>query len=406
MGSRLTEIVVDCHDPVAQSAFWVAARGYHVVRTEEGRVEIALWQRGPPDLAGQVRQAPAAPALVFVTVPEGKAVKNRLHLDLRLVDCSHGAEVERADRPGSPAGRRGPGDPAMGAADMLDPLGERTEHACDLAAQRGEGRGPAGVVVGYLDWCAHLGCPFPARAAAADVGGAGGPVPGGGSLPGDGDGDVDAEHPGEDGGGQVGGELEQRGGAGLTGADTQLAEPLGELLGADGPAGLASGGTARARCPGRRWRRVAGGLRPAAGPRRRGARGRTTGLRPSRIRTCSSMVWTWPRVSWLIVAGHLGIEQDEQPGDAVFGFERAVVQQLARSDDLATAHRHYAGSGSPISRSSHKISERVTASTTASRGWFSFAPLKWRALTRVIGDLRHSSMDAAGASVGCEPVPL
>src|SRR5207247_4325356 len=42
-------------------------------------------------------------------------------------------------------------------------------------------------------------------------------------------------------GGQVGGELEQRGGAGLAGADTQLAEPPGELVGADGPAGLAAG---------------------------------------------------------------------------------------------------------------------------------------------------------------------
>jgi hypothetical protein len=36
MGSRLTEIVVDCHDPVAQAAFWAAALDYHVVRTEDG----------------------------------------------------------------------------------------------------------------------------------------------------------------------------------------------------------------------------------------------------------------------------------------------------------------------------------------------------------------------------------
>ena len=77
MESRLTEIVVDCHDPVAQAAFWAAALGYHLVRTE------------------QVRQAPAAPTLVFVTVPETKTVKNRLHLDLRPVDRSHEAEVER-----------------------------------------------------------------------------------------------------------------------------------------------------------------------------------------------------------------------------------------------------------------------------------------------------------------------
>ena len=95
MGSRLTEIVVDCHDPVAQAAFWAAALGYQVVRTEEGQAEIAPWQREPPDLAEQVRQAPTVPTLVFVTVPEGKTVKNRLHLDVRPVDCRQQVEVER-----------------------------------------------------------------------------------------------------------------------------------------------------------------------------------------------------------------------------------------------------------------------------------------------------------------------
>jgi glyoxalase superfamily protein len=95
MGSRLTEIVVDCHDPGAQAAFWAAALGYHVVRAEQGQVEIGPWEREPPDLATQVRQAPTAPTLVFVAVPEAKTVKNRLHLDLRPVDGSYGAEVER-----------------------------------------------------------------------------------------------------------------------------------------------------------------------------------------------------------------------------------------------------------------------------------------------------------------------
>jgi Glyoxalase-like domain len=68
MGSRLTEIVVDCHDPAAQAAFWAAALDYRVVRTEDGQVEVAPWEREPPDLADQVRQAPSVPTLVFVTV--------------------------------------------------------------------------------------------------------------------------------------------------------------------------------------------------------------------------------------------------------------------------------------------------------------------------------------------------
>ena len=95
MGGRLTEIVMDCHDAGAQAAFWAAVLGYHVVRAEHGQVEIAAWQTEPPDLAEQVRQAPIAPSLVFVTVPEGKAVKNRLHLDIRPVDRSLDAEMER-----------------------------------------------------------------------------------------------------------------------------------------------------------------------------------------------------------------------------------------------------------------------------------------------------------------------
>ena len=95
MGSRLTEIVVDCRDPVAQAAFWAAVLGYHVVRTAHGQVEIAAWPQEPADLPEQVRQAPVVPALVFVTVPEGKTVKNRLHLDVRPADGSIEAEVAR-----------------------------------------------------------------------------------------------------------------------------------------------------------------------------------------------------------------------------------------------------------------------------------------------------------------------
>jgi len=95
LGTRLTEVVVDCSDPAAQAAFWAAALGYHVTRSEHGQVEIGPWEREPSDLADQVRRAPTPPTLVFVAVPEGKTVKNRLHLDIRPVDGSQEAEVER-----------------------------------------------------------------------------------------------------------------------------------------------------------------------------------------------------------------------------------------------------------------------------------------------------------------------
>jgi len=95
MPTRLTEVVVDCHDPVAQAAFWAAALGYHVWHSGEDQVEIGPAESEPPDLPDKVRQAPTAPALVFVTVPEGKTVKNRLHSDIRPVGISHEDELER-----------------------------------------------------------------------------------------------------------------------------------------------------------------------------------------------------------------------------------------------------------------------------------------------------------------------
>jgi Glyoxalase-like domain len=134
MGSRLTEIVVDCHDPVAQAGFWAAALGYHVVRSEDGQVEIASWEREPPMLAERVRQEPGVPTLVFVTVPEGKAVKNRLHLDLRPVGCSHAEEVERLIGLGARRVDIGQGtvpwvvlaDPEGNEFCVLGPLGDQT----------------------------------------------------------------------------------------------------------------------------------------------------------------------------------------------------------------------------------------------------------------------------------------
>jgi hypothetical protein len=52
---------------------------------------------------------------------------------------------------------------------------------------------------------------------------------------------VDAEHSGEQSSGQFGGELEQCGGAGLCGVETEVAQPFAELEGADRSSGLAAG---------------------------------------------------------------------------------------------------------------------------------------------------------------------
>lgn len=77
--------------------------------------------------------------------------------------------------------------------------------------------------------------------ASADFGGVVGPVAGGGALPCGGDADVDAEHPGEHCGGQVCGQLEQCGGTGGSGVDTDPAKAFGEVSGGDGLSGLTAG---------------------------------------------------------------------------------------------------------------------------------------------------------------------
>jgi hypothetical protein len=77
--------------------------------------------------------------------------------------------------------------------------------------------------------------------ASADFCGVVGPVACRETLPVDGDVGVDAQGAGEDRGGDLGGELEERGAAGLVGADPELVQPLRQLCGADRSSGLTFG---------------------------------------------------------------------------------------------------------------------------------------------------------------------
>lgn len=77
--------------------------------------------------------------------------------------------------------------------------------------------------------------------ALTSIGGIGGPVAAGRVLPLDGDLDVNAEHPGEDRGGDLGGEGEQGGGPVLLGPNVDLVQPLTDLAVAERPAWLSAG---------------------------------------------------------------------------------------------------------------------------------------------------------------------
>ncbi|MEU6239711.1 VOC family protein [Streptomyces sp. NPDC047024] len=91
MTSRFTELVVDCHEPERLAEFWCAVLGFRVLDRREGMVEIGSWEPTVEEV--RARQMP--PTVVFVRVPEGKTVKNRLHLDVSPVDASTDDEVAR-----------------------------------------------------------------------------------------------------------------------------------------------------------------------------------------------------------------------------------------------------------------------------------------------------------------------
>jgi hypothetical protein len=83
--------VIDCHQPHELAAFWCAVLDYEVIDEGDDLVEIAGWH----PTAEAVRAEARAPTLVFVRVPESKAVKNRLHIDVSPIDRGRDEEVAR-----------------------------------------------------------------------------------------------------------------------------------------------------------------------------------------------------------------------------------------------------------------------------------------------------------------------
>ncbi|MEU3331617.1 VOC family protein [Glutamicibacter creatinolyticus] len=96
MTSWITEIGIDCHQPEALADFWCAALGFAVIERTAEFVSIgspAL--RGEGGLMRSAGEGSGTPILTFARVPEGKGVKNRLHLDLTPHGVSQEEEVRR-----------------------------------------------------------------------------------------------------------------------------------------------------------------------------------------------------------------------------------------------------------------------------------------------------------------------
>jgi predicted enzyme related to lactoylglutathione lyase len=82
MSSLVDALNVDCRDPRLLADFWSAVLGYRLDDADEESASIV-----PTEGA-------SGWTLLFFVVPEGKSVKNRLHLDLSPPDTM-AAEVDR-----------------------------------------------------------------------------------------------------------------------------------------------------------------------------------------------------------------------------------------------------------------------------------------------------------------------
>ncbi len=85
MATRLVHMVIDAQDPSSLAAFWAGALGWEVGLDGPDEAEVLP--------AGFDYPGPGAVPLVFIPVPEPKAGKNRIHLDLASQTAAHQAEI-------------------------------------------------------------------------------------------------------------------------------------------------------------------------------------------------------------------------------------------------------------------------------------------------------------------------
>ena len=112
MNLRIQCLCVDTADPARLAGFWESALGWR--RTRDQADEVVL---EPP---ARSKEDGVVPDLLFLRVPDNKAGKNRLHLDLRPRD-QH-AEVARLELLGARCADVGQG-PDVSWVVMADPDG-------------------------------------------------------------------------------------------------------------------------------------------------------------------------------------------------------------------------------------------------------------------------------------------
>jgi predicted enzyme related to lactoylglutathione lyase len=80
----LRHVTIDCAEPYELATFWSQVTGWPVSGVDEPGDDEVLVEAPSP-----------VPGLLFIRVPEGKSVKNRIHFDWVPTERTRDEEVER-----------------------------------------------------------------------------------------------------------------------------------------------------------------------------------------------------------------------------------------------------------------------------------------------------------------------
>jgi len=99
--ARVVQVTFDCADPRALSEFWCEVLHYVIPPPPPGFDSWDAFRESLPEHLRNSRSAcvdpeGVGPRLFFQQVPEGKTVKNRVHLDVRAAPGLTGGEREAA----------------------------------------------------------------------------------------------------------------------------------------------------------------------------------------------------------------------------------------------------------------------------------------------------------------------
>jgi catechol 2,3-dioxygenase-like lactoylglutathione lyase family enzyme len=116
MTSFVSHTTIDCRNAYQLSEWWKNLLGY---------VDLADDPNQPGDEECMIVDPDTGHRLLFIEVPEDKAVKNRIHLDLRPRAGTRDQEIERVRQLGARelTDRRGQYGPGTGWVVFADPEG-------------------------------------------------------------------------------------------------------------------------------------------------------------------------------------------------------------------------------------------------------------------------------------------